>query len=344
MDLTSRRSCARRYAVGRLALVTGVLAFASIAAACAQPSSDAPPSSVAQPVITGTVRVNSTLSTTVGEWAGDPTTFTHQWQSCDAAAPTSCTDVGTDGPDYVVAPSDLGRLVQVRVTGTDATGAATQLSVAVGPILPKLVEGSRGRGLGGVRHGPIVRGHQRPTGLRLGVERRARLLARRGLRRDRWVQVDGTHGRLGLRPRRWFRLPVPGCRGVSLRRHSRLGHVHPRSGQHDRCQDDRDADAATADRTHHRRAGIPGRRRAGRAGQLPLSRVPRSLGRRRPPPSGRGPAGCRRQGARSTNWIAGRDLRALTRLGTVGPAEWHVIVRSGDSVVEWRVEDSTPAH
>ena len=143
MDLTSRRSRARRYAVGRLALVTGVLAFASIAAACAQPSSDAPPSSVAQPVITGTVRVNSTLSTTVGEWAGDPTMFTHQWQSCDAAAPTSCTDVGTDGPDYVVAPSDLGRLVQVRVTGTDATGAATQLSVAVGPILPKLVEGSR---------------------------------------------------------------------------------------------------------------------------------------------------------------------------------------------------------
>jgi hypothetical protein len=128
----------RRAAV-RSAVVVGLAVLGLVAVACVPatgaPAKSVPPAGVTAPVISGTAQVGSTLSTTAGGWSGKPTGFATQWQSCSAATPTSCTVVGADAADYVVTASDVGRLIQVRVTASNDLGAAAQLSTAVGPVV-----------------------------------------------------------------------------------------------------------------------------------------------------------------------------------------------------------------
>lgn len=115
---------------------TGRFAFLALAAAVLAASACTPSPAEPPPVISGDVQVGSTLSASVGAWLFDPADFSFQWKSCDAAAPTSCVDVGDDSSSYEIQPSDLGRMITVVVTATNPAGSGDRAAVAVGPVEP----------------------------------------------------------------------------------------------------------------------------------------------------------------------------------------------------------------
>ena len=87
-----------------------------------RPTRDIPPQ------ISGTPEVGETLTTSDGEWTGNPTSFAYQWRRC--AGPTGCVNVGSDAPSYLLGPDDLGHRIRVRVRATNGAGSR---SAASGP-------------------------------------------------------------------------------------------------------------------------------------------------------------------------------------------------------------------
>jgi hypothetical protein len=85
------------------------------------------PSSQSRPKIAGSANVGSTLTADTGTWAG-ATSFSYEWQSCDAAG-NACTPVGgATGKTYGVRSSDAGHTLRVRVTAQNKYGTASATS------------------------------------------------------------------------------------------------------------------------------------------------------------------------------------------------------------------------
>jgi hypothetical protein len=98
----------------------------------------APVSRVA-PAISGTPIRGQALSVSQGAWANAPTSFSYEWQSCDAAG-HGCTALpGATGPTYVLRQGDVGRRLLAIVTATNAGGSNTATSAA-SPLVGSLVE------------------------------------------------------------------------------------------------------------------------------------------------------------------------------------------------------------
>jgi hypothetical protein len=76
----------------------------------------APPAVVDVPHVAGNGAVGDTLSCTMGNWTGEPTSYGYQWKSDGTA------DLGTGGT-YVVAASDSGHSITCVVTATNALGS-----------------------------------------------------------------------------------------------------------------------------------------------------------------------------------------------------------------------------
>jgi len=76
----------------------------------------APPAVVDVPHVSGNGAVGDTLTCTMGNWDGVPTSYSYQWKSDGA------TDLGT-GDTYVVAPSDSGHSLTCIVTATNDLGS-----------------------------------------------------------------------------------------------------------------------------------------------------------------------------------------------------------------------------
>lgn len=87
----------------------------------------APPVNTAAPVISGTLAHGSTLSCTTGTW--NPTgTYTYQWMSGAAAV------AGATSSSYVTATTDVGNMMTCVVTASNAGGAPSATSNALGPV------------------------------------------------------------------------------------------------------------------------------------------------------------------------------------------------------------------
>ena len=86
-----------------------------------------PPSNTAPPVITGTAQQGHTLTTTNGNWDGDPTSFGYEWQDCNQNG-QNCSPTGTDANTYTLGTNDVGQTVQVIVTATNDSGSTPQTS------------------------------------------------------------------------------------------------------------------------------------------------------------------------------------------------------------------------
>ena len=71
-----------------------------------------PPANTAPPVISGTPRDGSTLTSTAGSWTGSqPVTFAYQWRRCNSSG-ASCADIaGASSPSYTLVPADVGSTV-----------------------------------------------------------------------------------------------------------------------------------------------------------------------------------------------------------------------------------------
>jgi hypothetical protein len=106
-------------------------------ATVAKAASSAAPKNTGPPVISGTPRVTQTLTTSDGSWSGNPTSFTYQWQRCDADNLVACTNVaGANTKTYVLHLVDLGFRLRVSVTAHNAKGTATANSAATTIIAP----------------------------------------------------------------------------------------------------------------------------------------------------------------------------------------------------------------
>jgi hypothetical protein len=90
-------------------------------------SDNVAPKNIAQPRTTGSATVGSTLTAVNGNWAG-ASSYTYQWQQCDAAG-NACADVaGATARTYTVRTADLGRTLRVQVTATNKYGSAREAS------------------------------------------------------------------------------------------------------------------------------------------------------------------------------------------------------------------------
>lgn len=111
------------------------------------------PVNVVAPVISGVLRVGSTLSCSTGTWTGTlPITYAYQWFQAPilvdedgavisdealVALLTSLTEgliVGATSNTYLLLPGDLGEFVYCRVTASNVVGSSSALSNVVGPI------------------------------------------------------------------------------------------------------------------------------------------------------------------------------------------------------------------
>ena len=108
---------------------------AALVSGAGSAATEAVPSNISEPRISGTPIVGRTLTATQGTWSGSPTSFSFRWVRCPAsggnASGSDCTAIaGATTQSYEVSSGDVGRRLRVRVTATNADGSATAASNA----------------------------------------------------------------------------------------------------------------------------------------------------------------------------------------------------------------------
>jgi hypothetical protein len=99
-------------------------------------SSAAAPKNTSPPTISGTPKVGEQLTADPGTWTGNPTSFSYQWQRCDADV-AACSDVvGANGKVYGVQTADLGYRLRVTATAKNAKGSGTATSAITTVVIP----------------------------------------------------------------------------------------------------------------------------------------------------------------------------------------------------------------
>ncbi len=94
-----------------------------------------PPVNTAPPVISGTLRDGSTLTSTAGSWTGSqPVTFAYQWRRCNSSGASCANIAGATSTSYTLAPVDVGSTVTVVVTGTNGLGFASATAAATAVV------------------------------------------------------------------------------------------------------------------------------------------------------------------------------------------------------------------
>ena len=112
---------------GLVATVAAVIAVL-VAAAGGAARTQAAPTLVAEPTISGSAVVGQTLTATDGVWTGTAITFTYQWLRC-GSNDTNCQNVaGSTAKKYLLTPADNGFRLRVQVTATNADGAKSALA------------------------------------------------------------------------------------------------------------------------------------------------------------------------------------------------------------------------
>jgi len=102
-----------------------LLAAAGLLAASATARATASPQNTAAPTISGQARENSTLTAANGTWSNNPTSFSYQWQRCNADG-TSCAAIsGANKQTYTLDAADVDHRLRVVVTATNADGSAS---------------------------------------------------------------------------------------------------------------------------------------------------------------------------------------------------------------------------
>ena len=104
--------------------------------AVAAATSSAAPKNTAAPTISGTPKVGQTLTADPGSWSGNPTSYTYQWQHCDADVVICFDIVGAGAKTYSLSNADLGYRIRVRVTAKNAKGSTPANSALTTVVQP----------------------------------------------------------------------------------------------------------------------------------------------------------------------------------------------------------------
>lgn len=90
---------------------------------------------ITPPTVAGTPTRGSTLTADRGHWAGGPSSFTYQWNRCDAAG-ANCTAIpGAVSQTYVPGTADAGARLTVAVTATNSVSSIPISSAATAPVV-----------------------------------------------------------------------------------------------------------------------------------------------------------------------------------------------------------------
>ena len=92
-------------------------------------ASSAAPSNTTPPTITGTPQAGQTLTADRGQWTGNPTSYSYQWQRCDKTGGGCAGISGATARLYDLHGADVGHTMRVRVTARNADGASSDTSV-----------------------------------------------------------------------------------------------------------------------------------------------------------------------------------------------------------------------
>lgn len=119
-------------------------ALASLATVLALPGgsgagTQAAPGNSAEPRISGSATVGSTLTGSQGSWTSSPTSYAYQWVRCPRGgglpSGADCAAIGgATTTKYVVASADVDQRLRVRVTASNADGSKTVASNATAVI------------------------------------------------------------------------------------------------------------------------------------------------------------------------------------------------------------------
>ncbi len=128
-----------RTAFTRLSTVLGAVAACGVVAATATAATAAKPTLVSTPTLQGQAAnplVGDKLTTSNGQWANNPTTYTYQWQRCDAAGDRqNCVAIaGATTSSYTVQTADIDHTLDAVVTATNADGSASKDTKATGVV------------------------------------------------------------------------------------------------------------------------------------------------------------------------------------------------------------------
>ena len=99
----------------------------------------APVSSTA-PTIDGAPNAGTRLAAENGDWTGGPTSYSYQWESCDAGG-ANCTPIsGATAQTYQLTAQDIGDTVRVAVSAANSAGtsdpATSEATAVVLPAIP----------------------------------------------------------------------------------------------------------------------------------------------------------------------------------------------------------------
>jgi hypothetical protein len=92
------------------------------------PPTLAAPANTKPPLIVGTPQSSKPISADPGSWTGSPTSYTYQWQRCDATG-AGCVVVGS-GQSYTCVAQDIDKTMRVAVTAANSAGSAVAVSAA----------------------------------------------------------------------------------------------------------------------------------------------------------------------------------------------------------------------
>ena len=107
---------------GTLLVLLAVTLAGLVAVATALAAS---PRSTSPPTIDGTFRQGSSLTTSNGLWANNPTSYSYRWHRCDSNG-ASCVNIPREsGSRYRLVREDVGRTIVSLVTARNADGSDT---------------------------------------------------------------------------------------------------------------------------------------------------------------------------------------------------------------------------
>lgn len=123
----------------RATAVLVALAVAGLVATTASARTTVKPTLVATPTLQGQAAepfVGDKLTTTNGQWAGSPTSYTYQWQRCDAVGDRqNCVPIAVATTlSYTVQTVDVNHTLNAVVTATNADGSASKDTKATGLV------------------------------------------------------------------------------------------------------------------------------------------------------------------------------------------------------------------
>ncbi len=142
-----------------VALVLGLMVFAGLGASgtLTAESAQYAPKNQTPPAITGTPQDNATLVASTGQWEGDVTDFSYQWQVCDSNG-NSCSNIsGATKNSYGVTSQEVGKRIRVAVTAKNKDGSTTATSAPTGTVVAA-ASGGGGGGGGGSSNGCSSKG------------------------------------------------------------------------------------------------------------------------------------------------------------------------------------------